>query len=66
MIIAVEGPALRLLDDFICYASEYPAQLANAMWYEEDFFSFLVLHLKMALDEAKINQISRFPQFPVQ
>ena len=52
MVINVSGYALRILDDFVYYASTYPGRLAEAMWWCEDGFVYGVGLLKEAFDEA--------------
>lgn len=55
MIIDISGCALRILDDFIHYASTYPKRLADAMWWCEDPFIDYVRYLKDAYDEAMVS-----------
>jgi len=52
MIIDISGCALRVLDDFIYYASTCPGRLADAMWWCEEPFIEYVRHLKDSYDEA--------------
>jgi len=59
VVIDVSGHALRVLDDFILYASAYPERLADAMWWYEDPFVDGVRRLKEAYDEAMSAQFRR-------
>jgi hypothetical protein len=52
MTIDINGDAVRVLDDFLYYASTYPRQLADAMWWCEDTFADCARCLKEAYDEA--------------
>ena len=52
VIINVSGHALRILDDFIYYASIYPGRIANSIWWCEDTFTCGIAQLKKAFDEA--------------
>jgi hypothetical protein len=51
-MINVSGHALKILDDFIYYASIYPERMANSIWWCEDTFAYGVGQLKKAFDEA--------------
>ncbi|MCL1835036.1 MAG: hypothetical protein FWG48_02645 [Oscillospiraceae bacterium] len=59
MIIDVCGAGLRILDDFIYYASTYPNRLADAMWWCEDSFVNDIRELKKAYDGAVPGQACR-------
>ena len=52
MNIDVGGYALRLLEDFIHYATLYPGRMAESMWYCEDTFSQDVSSLQKAYADA--------------
>ena len=52
MTIDVSGEALKLLDDFVHYASTYPKQVASALWWCEESFVFVAGLLKEAYDKA--------------
>jgi hypothetical protein len=50
--IDIESHALRLLAEFIDYASTYPQRMAVSMWYCEDAFVYRTKLLKKAYDLA--------------
>jgi len=52
MKIDITGDALRLLDQFIHFASLYPERLADAMWYDLDAFLCRLRCLDQAYREA--------------
>jgi hypothetical protein len=52
----IDGYALRLLGDFIYYATAYPERMADAMWYCDDTFSFSAFLLQKAYKEALAEQ----------
>jgi len=56
MMIDISGGALRILDDFIYYASTYPGRLADAMWWCEESFIEYICGLKETYDEAMASE----------
>jgi len=59
LIIDINGDALRLLDDFIHYASIYPERIAGSIWYCEYTLKCGVHKLIKAFDEAVSDEYYR-------
>ena len=59
MKIEVTGDALRLLDHFIHYSTLYPERLADAMWYDPDWFLSCLHLLNKAFREASADPAQR-------
>jgi len=55
MNIDISGNALQLLEDFIDYGMTYPDRLADAMWYDVDWFECCVHYLDKATRAAAAN-----------
>jgi len=55
MNIEISGNALQLLEDFIYYASVYPDRLADAIWYDLDWFVGCLHYLDKAVREATVD-----------